>query len=104
MTAISVQIQPNRSPTMDAKTAVARLAALDERARVTGGVDTVRYISIDFAATDVAELWRGIRERLSKEPELSRAAIVVCEGQHGCDDYLLLHHYDRTLTLDTLNS
>ena len=36
-------------------------------------------------------------------PRLARAAIATCEGKHGWDDYLLLHHYDRTLVLDTLN-
>ena len=35
-------------------------------------------------------------------PQLASASIATCEGNRGWDDYLLLHHYDRTLDLDTL--
>jgi hypothetical protein len=102
MTAIHLQIQPDRSPAMDAPAVVARLSSLDTSARVTDGVDNGRYINIDFTPVDALALWREIRVSLSAEPALARAAIVACEGQHGWDDYLLLHHYDRTLTLDEL--
>jgi hypothetical protein len=102
MTAIHVQIQPNRSPTMDAPAVVARLSSLDASARVTDGVDNGPYINIDFTPVDAMALWREIRDRLLAEPDLFRAAIVACEGQCGWDDYLLLHHYDRTLILDEM--
>jgi hypothetical protein len=29
---------------------------------------------------------------------------VVCQGQQGWDDYLLLHHYDRRIVLDNLRA
>ena len=33
---------------------------------------------------------------------LRSAAMVVCEGEHGWDDYLLLHHWDRRFRLDSV--
>ena len=35
-------------------------------------------------------------------PGLAAAAIIVCEGEHGWDDYLLLHHFDPAEPLDTM--
>jgi hypothetical protein len=102
MTAIHLQIQPDRSPALDAQAVVASLSSLDASARVTNGMDNVRYINIDFTPVDAMVLWREIRGRLSAEPALARAVIVACEGRNGWDDYLLLHHYDRTLILDEL--
>ena len=29
--------------------------------------------------------------------------MAVCEGQHGWDDYLLLHHYDAELKRDEVS-
>jgi hypothetical protein len=102
MTAINVQIQPERSPAMDIPAAIAGLSSLDASARVTEGVDDGPYINIDFTPADATVLWGDINSRLTAEPELARAAIVACEGRNGWDDYLLLHHYDRTLILDEM--
>lgn len=102
MPAFQLQFQPDRSPTLDVPAVVASLSSLDASARVTDGVDDVRYINIDFSPVDAISLWSAIRDRLSAEPDLSRAAIVICEGRHGWDDYLLLHHFDRSLILDEL--
>ena len=35
-------------------------------------------------------------------PQLARASIATCQGSRGWDNYLLLHHYDRTFKLDSL--
>jgi hypothetical protein len=102
MVAIHVQLQPDRSPALDELAVVAYLSSLDASARVTSGEDNGRYVNIDFTPADAAALWRDISNRLQQEPELARAAIVACEGPCGWDDYLLLHHYDRTLILDQL--
>jgi hypothetical protein len=34
---------------------------------------------------------------------LAQAAIVVCEGELGWDDYLLLHHFNSDEELDELS-
>ena len=39
---------------------------------------------------------------LNSYPELAAAAIVVCRGEHGWDEYLLLRHFDPCQALDAL--
>ncbi|MDR0717159.1 MAG: tetratricopeptide repeat protein, partial [Azoarcus sp.] len=35
--------------------------------------------------------------------ELKNSSIVVCQGRHGWDDYLLLYHYDSTQEVDEIS-
>jgi hypothetical protein len=99
---LHIQIQPNRSPGLDATQAVAHLHRLGDDVRVTRGEDRGPYLNIDFATANISALWAAIREQLRAMPEVARAAIVVCEGQQGWDDYLLLHHFDPAEPLDQL--
>ena len=39
---------------------------------------------------------------LNSYPELAAAAIVVCRGEHGWGEYLLLRHFDPCQALDAL--
>jgi hypothetical protein len=45
-----------------------------------------------------------IRELLQADPALANIAIVVCQGERGWDDYLLLHHFDSSVPLDQLTA
>ena len=60
----------------------------------------VPWLYIGFKAADPAGLWAAIQEQFRADPELAGAAIVVCQGEHGWDDYLLLHHFDPSESLD----
>ena len=60
------------------------------------------YIDVAFRADDPAKLWASVRQELFASVGLAESAIVVCEGQQGWDDYLLLHHYDSAVPLDDL--
>ena len=111
MPALQVQAQPNRSPGLDLAvvlklfTSAAELA--DAELEITEGEDDGPYVNYDFRARDLVRLWTVLQGQVFWDqligPHLARAAIATCEGKHGWDDYLLLHHYDRTLVLDTLN-
>jgi hypothetical protein len=107
MKALHIHLQPERSPELDVTAAITLLRLVGElagtRAQVTEGVDGERYINLDFAPEDTAGLWASVREELRNVPGLADAAIVCCEGEHGWDDYLLLHHFDKTEPLDELD-
>ena len=53
---------------------------------------------MNFRTLDLPRLWQAIQESLGFadgwKPPIARALIVVCEGNYGWDDYLLLHHFD----------
>jgi hypothetical protein len=97
-----MHLQPDRSPELNLSEAIARLARLADDVRVTEGEDERRYVSVDFKTTDLPGLWSAIRAVVQSLSGLAGAAIIVCEGEHGWDDYLLLHHFDPSEKLDEL--
>jgi hypothetical protein len=103
MKRLHIQIQLARSPGLDTVEAVARLSRLAAGVKVTEGEDDGRYLNVNFKAADLSELWALIREELQSFPGLAGAAIVVCEGEFGWDDYLLLHHFNPEEQLDQLS-
>ncbi len=102
MKQLNVQIHPSRSQQLVVAAALARLRRLHSTVRVAKGEGEVPYIDIDFRADDLAKLWALVRQELVACVGLAESAIVVCEGQQGWDDYLLLHHYDSAVPLDDL--
>lgn len=111
MPALKVQIQPNRSPQLDLAAVLALFTGAAELAdaelEIIEGEDDGPYVDFDFRTRDLARLWEVLQGQVFWDhtigPDLARASIATCEGNKGWDDYLLLHHYDRTLALDTLN-
>ena len=67
------------------------------------GEDDGRYWNILFESESPAAALARVSVVLAS-PTAGRAArrscIVTCEGDHGWDDYLVVHHYDCTLVLD----
>jgi hypothetical protein len=100
---LHIQLQPARSPGLDVAEAVAGLVRLDALVQVTEGEDDGRYVNIDFKATDLSGLWALVWAELQSVSGLAEAAIVVCEGEYGWDDYLLLHHFNPKEQLDELS-
>lgn len=93
-----VQIQPGRSPGLDAEAAVARLQAVAS-ASVSRGEDAGPYINVGFQAADLSALWAAVREVVRDDAALAKCVIACCEGDRGWDDYLLLHHFDPLQSL-----
>jgi hypothetical protein len=102
MKVVSIQLQPARSPGLDASAAVAWLRALASGAWIDEGEDAGAYVNISFKCAEPTELWAAIRNQIRADPALAAAAIVVCQGKDGWDDYLLLHHFDPAEPLDEM--
>ena len=108
MKALSVRIRLDLVPSTGIQATVGKLAKLSpqttvEEFRNEPGVDT-NYISIDFMTSDAPALWKAIESTLGlsshRPSSVSKGMIVVCEGDHGWDDYLLLYHFDKQEALD----
>jgi hypothetical protein len=111
MKALHIQVQPGRAPGLEE--AVARDLLRDvgagtgvvARVDVTEGYDNGRYLNIDYVTDDLPRLWSLLKKVLQDPttgPLLARSLIVVCQGEAGWDDYLLLHHFDPSEPLDRL--
>jgi hypothetical protein len=96
---VCVQYQPDRVTGDEARVRQALIEAL-AGAEIHIGEENGRYENLTFDAASpddaLSKLWI-----VFDSPQFGRAArascIVTCQGKHGWDDYLLLHHYDRTL-------
>ena len=86
------------------------VAALADDHTIVAGYETSEgddegpYLNFTFLAKDPTQLWARLKTEVLAHPEIGRnfsgASIIICEGKAGWDDYLLLHHYDRTQQLD----
>lgn len=103
MPIVSVQFQPDRVTADEAGVRQALREAL-VGAEVDIGEEDGRYENLSFEAASPEDALFKVRV-VFDSPQFGRAArascIVTCQGEHGWDDYLLLHHYDRTLVVDT---
>ncbi len=61
------------------------------------GEDKSPWVTATWQTADPARLWAALRELLRADEPMARAAIVVCEGEHGWKDYLILHHFDPSV-------
>ena len=102
MKQLHVQIQSTRSPDLDASDAINQVTCIATDVRVTEGDDDGPYVNLDFRTEDILFLWKSVRKVLHSTTGLARAAIVICEGENGWDDYLLLHHFNPHETRDVL--
>jgi hypothetical protein len=48
------------------------------------------------------KLWNITNDGIKSSSELRKVSIITCQGFHGWDDYLLLHHYLPTEALNGL--
>ena len=70
----------------------ARSCSAADDVQMRRGTDAGRpFVNVTFETTNARTLWKWLRENLG---DLFGAAIVSCQGEHGWEDYLLLHHYD----------
>ena len=102
MRIVCIQFQPDRIMADEARVRRAFREALPD-AKVEVGEDDGRYENIMFEVASPNAALSKVLVVLDS-PEVGRAArsscIVTCQGEHGWDDYLLLHHFDQTLVLD----
>jgi hypothetical protein len=107
----SLQIHPDRAPGLDLTAIrnicerIARDTDIVSRFSFVKGDDERAYVNVNFATNDRRTLWRRLQAELYDGVDgsaLKQASMVMCEGQHGWDDYLLLHHYDPAAACDAL--
>jgi hypothetical protein len=104
VTQFCIQIHPHRSPELD----LAGLRSQCERT-VTDNALIQRfswhkrfsdcdYVNLIFETDQPKRLWELLQQQLYQTGTFGRflqiSSIATCEGRHGWEDYLLLHHFD----------
>lgn len=110
MTDLCLQIQPGRTHGIDpaevgrvAESLGAASGLVSRFAIVSGEGWTNLMFATQQPAILWGLLWRELFGRAAFAERLRECSMAVCEGSHGWDDYLLLHHFDRALPLDQLS-
>ncbi|XZE36713.1 hypothetical protein SH501x_002297 [Pirellulaceae bacterium SH501] len=84
------------------------LAARNPNINFESGEDDGRYVNLFVESYDAVAAWDLIETTILSDgvigPEMRTAAIVTITGRNGWDDYLLLHHFDPSETLDTIEN
>jgi hypothetical protein len=110
MRALSIQVQPARSSVLDIDrltmvfAEIAAMTDLVQHHQFDRGHDKVPYVNFTFGTTRAADLWRVIRARVYEDgalgPHMRLASMAMCSSEEGWASYLLLYHFDPTVTLD----
>jgi hypothetical protein len=106
-----IQIHPARVPQLEVSIVLEECALLAAtESLITSytaeeGEDDGCYVNIDLQTTDRSRLWDLVKTKLYGNAKfgaaLAASSMTICTGDDGWDDYMLLHHYDRTLRLDS---
>ena len=102
MKKLKIQIQLERNSCVDESAIIGLLKNYDYDPDIKKGNDSGEYINISVKTGDLLTLWVKIKAYLKNNECLSQTSIITCEGSHGWDDYLLLHHFDTKEETDTI--
>lgn len=106
MKCLSIQIKPDRCVKENPPEVVSRLLCFCGQLACVTDIDVSKgesHLNINCTTEDLATLWAHLKKGLYEcDSVLQNASIVVCEGESGWDDYLLLHHYDEDEELDSV--
>jgi len=112
MKCLSIQIQPDKQPDLEAKDVIEKIKVYCSGLSIVSSLelnesfDKSRYINVNIITNNLKLLWDKLSKNVYKDsvfgPYLSKTSIVVCEGNNGWDDYLLLHHFDKSEAIDNL--
>jgi len=111
MHTLCCQIQIDRLVTItEAQVNEFCLALVAQIPKVTfeSGEDDGRYVNLFADSDDAVAIWNSIETILLSDrmigEEVRTASIVTITGPNGWDDYLLLHHFDPSEPLDTIEN
>ncbi|MCP4375619.1 MAG: hypothetical protein GY794_05530 [bacterium] len=99
---ISIQLHPDKVPSLNVEEALSVLNNVGMSPEITGGDGDGEYINLSIESDNLKESWSVIKTSLLQMPGIERSSIIVCQGAEGWDDYLLLHHFDLSEKIDEL--
>ena len=99
---LSIQLQPERENNLDKEFVILELQNKGYVAEVNEGEDNGKYVNLNIKTDNLKNTWDNIKDIIFKNPTIQNSSIVVCEGNQGWDDYLLLHHFDKNEKIDEL--
>ena len=104
MRALSVQVQPERSPGIDMASLTESFRELASRTDLVlhhsfdSGYDKGAYYNFTFGTERPADLWLAMQESIFQTAQfkahMAVASMAMCSSEHGWDDYVQLYHWN----------
>lgn len=99
MKCLSIQLHPQRDDSFQPDDLIQRLRSLGRYPEIDIDPGGKPYIDLNLFTEDLNKLIQEInREVLNDDPLgawVKNVAVIVCEGDQGWDNYLLLSHFDK---------
>ena len=99
---LSIQLQPEINEAASKKEALSALSGAGYKMEVNERQDNGKYINFNIKSDNLKDTWLKIKDLYLSNPHLASASIITCEGSEGWDNYLLLHHFDKSMELNEL--
>ena len=99
MNCLTIHIRPDLQPELDVAAVISdcRAAGRYPEVEYPDEQEAERYINLNFFSESLTKLWADISSSVlagPHGPKLKTACVIACEGGHGWDDLITLHHYD----------
>ena len=101
-----IQIDPSRDTSYNIEAFTRLVREQGKFPEVEADYENNALTNLNFFTEQPMEFWQYLQANILQHPDctawLNQVAVVVCEGEHGWNDALLLAHYDDNETLDAL--
>lgn len=106
MRCLSIQLETVRDDRCDPEELLVLVRAAGRYPEVDDVEGDGRFVNLNFFTEDAPLLWMQLQACIDAAPHvrawLDNVATIVCEGEEGEKEYLLLAHYDDSEILDSL--
>ncbi len=106
MKCIIVQLHTQKNTHHTLASCLQTIRAIGRHPEVEPEEDNPSIINLNFFTEDTVVFWAEFQQQILNNTPcgdwLKEVAIIVCEGEYGWNDALLLAHYDDNEKLDTL--
>ncbi|MBI1424123.1 MAG: hypothetical protein GC149_11695 [Gammaproteobacteria bacterium] len=99
---LCIQLHPELNEAASKEEALQALNGVGCKTEVRECNDNGQYINFILKSDNLKELWLKIKSLYLTKPNLASASIITCEGSEGWNNYMLLHHFDKSEELNEL--
>lgn len=100
---ISIQLHTDKSHSIEKQEVVNVITETGALVEVIEEKEGESYTSLNFKVTTPKMFWSEKKVKFLNCLGFPECSIVVCEGESGWDDYLLLYHFDSSEKCDDIS-
>lgn len=102
MKTISIQAVEGDDGILHKDLILSELIELGFNPEVKEHFDDGRYVNFYIDTDDLKVVWERIKSNILPKSKISQSCMIICHGQNGWDDFLILHDRDPETKLDKL--